>query len=318
MRIAQVYGGVIDDLLIYNLGFTAISSENLDINPPEQLLWKLSECTGVSFDRIRALTVRGWVPLLIDEIDPESNDFPTYVGGHSLLYPVSLRPLYQINNWVPWLRITPSQPIQGCRICMQEKPEPYRRLSWRMNWMMSCPKHGVMLEDTYWVTDENMNPIIGSPEPAPPEIIELDLLTAQAVEKGVVSLPRRKVHGGLWLRLLRALLDELCQPAFLLKRYRTNIVRIWERLGLEVRQGLRSIKVPFEMMQIEHQRLLMTAAGVAVQMIKNQDFKKKGHDVLLFQPLPISQKDLLSVPAEEENMQPEASGGIIDRNAFRT
>ena len=193
-RLANAYGYRRDDLLIYDLGFAAMSSEDLDINPPEQLLWKLSERTSVSFDKIRTLTVRGLTPLLIDDADPESNDFPTYAGGHSVLYPASLRPLQQIKPWVPWLRMPSSQMMQGFRICMQEKPEPYHRLSWRMSWMMSCPRHGVMLENTYWVTDERMNSLISKPEPAPPEFVELDRLTAQALVKGYVSLPRRKVH----------------------------------------------------------------------------------------------------------------------------
>ncbi len=300
-RLAHAYGYTSEDLLRYDLGFESISSIELDINPPERLLVELSKRTGVSFNQVRSLTVQGWVPLLIDGFDSVPNFFSTYAGGHSLLYPVSLRPLYEIKDWMPWLNMSTIQSVKGCRICMQEKPEPYYRLSWRMAWMMTCCTHRIMLEDVYWTAGIKMNTTVDKTISAPPELLALDNLTAQAVEKGEVSLPRRKVHGGVWIRLLRALVDELSLPAFPLKRYRPNIAKVWKKLGLEVRQGIRINSIPFEMMKFEQQIILMKAAGTAVQLMQDEQLKQKGNDAILFKPLPINQEDMLAVAQEHSS-----------------
>ena len=116
------------------------------------------------------------------------------------------------------------------------------------------------------------------------------------MEKGSVSLPLREVHGGVWLRLLRALIDELSLPAYLVRRYRPNIVEVWKRLGRKVRQGLPQSRVAFELMTPEHQIVVMRAAAAAVQLMREKRLKKSGDQAFLFQPLPIDPEDLLSSP----------------------
>jgi TniQ len=295
-RLAYVYGCSARDLLQYDLGFEPMSSAQLDVNPPEKLLENLSERTGVPFDRIRAMTARAWVPLLIDSVDSNSNGFRTYVGEHSILFPAPLRPLNGFKARTPWLSQCHLQRTFVCRSCLDEDPEPYRRISWRMAWMTTCPTHGVMLNNGYSGFGANATSVGSGASPAPPELIALDRLTVQAVEKGSVSLPLRKVHGGVWLRLLRALIDELSLPAYLVRRYRPNIVEVWKRIGRKVRQGLPQSRVAFELMTPEHQIVVMRAAAAAVQLMCEKRLKKSGDQALLFQPLPIDPEDLLSSP----------------------
>ncbi|GGT44153.1 hypothetical protein GCM10010176_104480 [Nonomuraea spiralis] len=69
--------------------------------------------------------------------------------------------------------------------------------------MLSCPTHGHRLEteQAFWRAEA-----LGQPAPdraAPEHILVTDRLTFQGLTSGTVSLPRRSVHVGVWLRLLR-------------------------------------------------------------------------------------------------------------------
>ncbi|MBP2233295.1 hypothetical protein J2847_006632 [Azospirillum agricola] len=65
-RLALSYGYQAKDILRFDLGVTAVADDELDLDPPAAVLVRLSERTGVSVDRIRAMTIQGWSPLLID------------------------------------------------------------------------------------------------------------------------------------------------------------------------------------------------------------------------------------------------------------
>ncbi|MBP2233489.1 hypothetical protein J2847_006830 [Azospirillum agricola] len=128
-----------------------------------------------------------------------------------------------------------------------------------------------------------------------PEVVALDQLTWQAVEDGVVDLPYRRVHGGMWLRLLRTLLDELNVVGKNLGQYRRVVAPIWRAQGLEFRQGFRFHWQPFEEMTSERQVSLLHLAAVAVDLLRNKRIKAAGVHAQLFQRLPISGSDLPSV-----------------------
>ena len=51
-----------------------------------------------------------------------------------------------------------------------------------------------------------------NPRTASKAIATMDRRTWQALTTGYVELPRRRIHAGLWFRLLRTLLDELNTP----------------------------------------------------------------------------------------------------------
>ncbi len=80
--------------------------------------------------------------------------------------------------------------------------------------MLSCPRHGCWLESYKskqgrfcgW---ENADI---APRKASDPIAAMDRRTWQALTTGYVELPRRRVHGGIWFRLLRGILDELNTP----------------------------------------------------------------------------------------------------------
>ena len=281
-RLASCYGYRSYDVLVYDLGFPALSPEQLDTDPPARLLECLAERSGISVERLSALTIQGWVPRLIDSLKPNLDRYPAYVREYALLYPIELRRDQAFYDWVPWMSAYRVGGKAACRFCLREDPEPYRRLSWRMAWMTSCPVHGILLEEIVVVAGQVLSEAVDEPVPAPSEILMLDCFTRQAIEEGMVSLPHTHVSDGIWLRVLRTLLDELSLPAAPLKQYRPTLSKIWGTLGLGIRQGMRSATIPFERLDSERQFLLMRVAGVAVELLMKGEFKRVGKDALLF------------------------------------
>ncbi|WP_143227457.1 hypothetical protein [Actinomadura mexicana] len=103
------------------------------------------------------------------------------------------------------------------------------------------------------------------PEPAPPDVVELDRRTHEAIATGRVTLPRRSVHAGVWFRLLRTLLDEVStSPAKVRKRSQAVLNTIWEAVGTPARAGL-SVWRPFEALDRDQQEAMLQAAAIAVR-----------------------------------------------------
>ena len=90
-RQASSYGYQSDDLLIHDLGLPTLSSEELDTSPPAQLLARLAKRSGISVERLSAMTIQGWVPQLIDSLKPDMESYSAYVREYELLYPIELR-----------------------------------------------------------------------------------------------------------------------------------------------------------------------------------------------------------------------------------
>ncbi|MBN0322084.1 transposase, partial [Pseudomonas aeruginosa] len=76
-----------------------------------------------------------------------------------------------------------------------------------------------------------------APRPADDAIACMDRRTWQALTTGFVELPRRRVHAGLWFRLLRTLLDELNTPLSHCGSCSASIRHVWERCGHPLRAG---------------------------------------------------------------------------------
>lgn len=316
-RQASCYGYRSEDVLRYDLGFPALSSEQLDINPPPLFLERLAERSGFSVERLRALTIQGWVPQLIDSLKPDAASYPKYVREYALLYPTEFREYQAFQDWVPWVSAHRMGGKAACRFCLREDPEPYRRLSWQMAWMSSCPVHGVLLEEIVVVAGQVLSEAVDEPIPTPSEILTLDRFTRQAIEGGKVALPHDPVPGGTWLRVLRTVLDELTLPAAPLKQYRPAIATIWGTLGLGVRQGMRRAAIPFERLDPERQFLLMRVAGVAVERLMKGQFKQVGKDAFLFRASP-GDHEKQSAPSppllpEQTSVPPSGEGSSYEQ-----
>jgi len=88
-RTARLYGLTVKDLLACNLGQPGITApEIVDRDPPAEMLAVLAERTGTNLAQLRAMTLAGWVPWLLDTHtrprEPQEA-FDTYVRQHSVL-----------------------------------------------------------------------------------------------------------------------------------------------------------------------------------------------------------------------------------------
>ena len=283
-----------DDLLKYDLGFHGDSSV-LNVNVPAELLTSLSNRTGMSEQKIRALTLASWEPLLFNDITEKESDFESYVHHYSLLLPLSNRKKYLPKQpWKPWF---PKSLVasKACPECIKNKPVGAMSLAWCLPIMLSCPIHQCVLRECYsyqgrhmyWPKESKL--II----PFSHAINTMDQRTWSALTTGKVALPRRTIHGGVWLRLLRTLLDELHISIPSTKPLHANIVNIWNSLGLIPRDGQARWQ-PYEELPPETQQLTLMAAAMAIEQIENGTIAPPGEQIYLFSPESVSSSDLPS------------------------
>ena len=102
----------------------------------------------------------------------------------------------------------------------------------------------------------------------PEPLLALDMLTHQGLITGVVSLPRRGVHVGVWLRLLRTLLDEVSiSTSRVRKRSVAVLEQIWDTVGCPPRAGL-AVWRPYETLDPTRQEAMLEAAATALDLIR--------------------------------------------------
>jgi hypothetical protein len=132
--------------------------------------------------------------------------------------------------------------------------------------MVGRREHGCHLEDRIDIglalLGERGLPVIAMAEPA----ATLDRYTHQAVMTGLVDLPGRTVHAGVWFRLLRSLLNELTLPTSILnQRNNATLDQVWRTAGLPERAGL-TVWRRYEHLPWTTQKHLLHAAAVALQL----------------------------------------------------
>ncbi len=92
----------------------------------------------------------------------------------------------------------------------------------------------------------------------------------QALTTGHVELPRRRIHAGLWFRLLRTLLDELNTPLSTCGTYAGYLRQIWECCGHPLRAG-QSLWRPYETLNPAVRLQMLEAAATAISLIEVRD-----------------------------------------------
>jgi TniQ len=130
--------------------------------------------------------------------------------------------------------------------------------------MTSCAGHGCRLKPEL---DVAFTALAGQvpPEPAAAHAAAMDRRTDQGLTTGLVTMPRRAVHAGVWFRLLRTLLDELSMPLSRVgARSGRALERIWRATGRPVRAGLKVWR-PFERLDWPRQEAMLEAAAGAAR-----------------------------------------------------
>lgn len=297
-RIANCYELTLDDLLKHDLGFHG-NADDLNSNVPAWLLALLSNRTGISEQNIYALTLSSWAPLLLNPLNTKEADFESYVHRYSLLLPLNSRKKFQPKQfWKPWLNTQPVIIAKACPVCIDSKPVGATSLAWCLPLMLSCPIHQCLLRSchvyqgshVYWTKENDLLISLSS------AINRMDQRTWSALTTGQVVLPYRTVHGGVWLRLLRTLLDELHIPASSSNPlYAKNIVDIWASLGLNPRGG-QARWHPYEVLPFKIQQQTLIAAAKVIARIENGSIIPPGKDIFLFLPEFVANEDLPSYP----------------------
>jgi hypothetical protein len=96
-----------------------------------------------------------------------------------------------------------------------------------------------------------------------------------------VELPRRRIHAGLWFRLLRTLLDELNTPLSHCGVCAGSVRYVWERCGHPLRAG-QSLWRPYEILDPAVQLQMLEAAATAIELIESKVVSPHGELAALF------------------------------------
>lgn len=277
LRVAAVYGMSLEQLVRHNLGaasFELVDRNDgaLDRDPPPGVLAALHERTGVPYEQLRAMTIAGWMPWLLDTLDPGvgAEAFDAYVRGDSVLLAPGEAPPRHPGRWRAWL---PAEPIRrACPQCIDgvDGQTAVFTLVSLIPLTISCPLHGYRLEATFgslgtFIAWQDPDMV---PTPADPRMAVMDRRTHEGLTTGTVTLPGRPVHVGVWLRLLRTLLDELNTPTSCVRASsRTSLQRIWRATGQRARAG-QTLWRPYEVFPWPVQQVMLHATATALDLIE--------------------------------------------------
>jgi hypothetical protein len=304
-RTALIYGLSIEDLVRHNLAVPGSDYADqpvdlLDVNTPAGILSSLTARTGVSLDRVRKMTIAGWAPWLLDtlEPDPEGNTtagaaFDTYVQQNSVLLRPKERRSRQVPGWRAWLPIDPKRNLmcRACPTCVSTAPPGafgFTLVS-QLPLTLTCPHHNSLLAPAFGATGiltgwERQDMRANA---APDSVNRMDSRTHDGMRNGMVSLPRRSVHVGVWFRLLRTLLDELSTPVSALGvRSFRNIQRIWQTVDHPERAGVRGPWRAYEALPWGAQQAMLEAAATALHLIEAGEITAYGTLAPLLTPEP--------------------------------
>ncbi len=296
-RIAAAHHISLEELLGNNLGnytFDVVDSTHrdidigIDIDPPVALLVALQERMGFHRGELHRMTVAGHMPWLLDTLEPsdDANAFMIYARQHQVLIAHPERPSPPTQGWRAWL---PRALLnRACRACATEPhPVPGLPLLSYLPITLTCRRHGCYFDaihssvDTLitWVDDEP------EPRPAPLTVQAMDQRTDDALTKGIVQLPCRSVHAGVWFRLLRTIIDELSTPITHSRRHTETLSQIWASIDRPPRGGQLAWR-PFESLAWPVQQLHLEAAAAAMAMIEDGTIQPAGVHGALFRTEP--------------------------------
>ena len=309
-RIASAYELCVDDLLVHDLGSSSMTDEQLDLDPPDELLALLSAHTGVAVERIRSMSIMGWMPKLIDSVRPPSQLFTTYVKQFSVLLSPDRRDDKLLKDWRPWIAEPRFASPMGCPHCLVLDDAPFLRLHWRLPITASCPEHGIFLEPISRIG--MWKPTLDAFElrSAPNTLRELDAITLHALTSGSATLPTVCMPAGTWLRLLRTILDELNTIAATARNEHRVLKAVWQATGLPMRVSA-SVSRPFEAMTCTQQVRFLQAAATSVSLVSNQDLAAFGPDVSLLGGVMVSEVDDAQRHAERWRQVGEAIDALM-------
>ena len=285
-RVARCYRMGLQEILEHDLGHGRL--DHLDMAPPAALLDALTRRSGFAPEQLRGLTLAGLTPWLLDRVDPgpDPGAYDLYVGQFSVLLPAGRHPSREVPGWRAWVAREPIP--RACPRCLEASGNRVLLLLWQIPLSVGCPVHGCRLE-RYLGTPGNFLAWEAehmSPSPVPEACVAMDRRTWQALAHGYVDLPRRRVHAGVWFRLLRSLVEDLLAARSRYPAQGRDLCWIWERSGHPIRAGLGAWR-PFESLDLSMQLRVLEAAATAMRMIETGELVGRGAQAGLFRPEPL-------------------------------
>src|SRR5215831_9760179 len=115
------------------IGYAAADGRPTRLSTATALLTRLTERTTVPVDALRAMTVEGYVPLLIDQLTPTPDLMQTYTGQYWFFVIPEGRESQRSPALVPW-QASAQRRMRTCPLCLCDDARPYRRIYWRLAW----------------------------------------------------------------------------------------------------------------------------------------------------------------------------------------
>jgi hypothetical protein len=294
-RTARLYRMNVKNLLIDAVGpDSSLLMWELDSNPPDTVLSALAERSGLDLARLRAMTLAGWMPWLLDKTWARSDDpqqiFDTYVRQNSVLLAPGEAGQDRFTNergrhggglWFP----TRPAATKACPACFLD-PDQGKALTWKLAIMAGCGEHGCHLVPARRVAQAARAGAPIQPVPVEEPVATLDRYTYEAFTTGRVVLPGRSVHAGVWFRMLRSLLDEVSLYLWECSESARVILKpIWEAAGQPPR-GAMTFWQPYERLDGTTQLAMLHAAGAAVRMAADETIIPRGVHGSALRPIP--------------------------------
>ena len=220
---------------------------------------------------------------MLDSLQAHRAGFDTYVRQFSVLLKPGNRSKHRAGPWIAWI---PGDRVQrACPSCVEDPGRRGLRLIWRLALSLSCPEHGLMLQECFGFPGEYFAWTKQDPAPrsASDAVLAMDRRTEQALATGQVELPGRSVHAGVWFRLLRTLLDELSTPVTYWGSRAPDLSLIWESSGHPVRAG-QAMWRPCETFPWPIQAQLLEASAHA-HLLEDGTVRGRGAHAGLFRPV---------------------------------
>jgi hypothetical protein len=295
-RLAKCYEMPVPQLLRHGLSLDPRvwedpAADDLDWDPPDELVWTLAQRTGAQVADLRLMTIAGWVPWLLDTLDPVEGPqaFGVYVRQHSVLLrhdrigfgrhnPDRIMRNDAPRAWRPWMRPrtagTWRLPGRVCPVCAAD-PSRGVPLAAALPLMLSCPEHRCRLEPE---TTVRVNQFMERPtplRPVPEAVTAMDRRTWEGLTTGAVTMLDHRTHVGMWLRLLRTLLHELAGYGF---NRRPDGSLMIEEVWLRARplRIARLLRRKYELLEQDQQDALLEATAVALGLSMNGEIRPMG------------------------------------------
>lgn len=250
----------------------------LDEYRSPDFLMRLSKASGISYHRLRQMTLARWVvPIHLNGGKYQfyhKEYYKAYITGFRCQKKVSAKKDFYIPS-LPWIDSDWQNAYRGCSACLASDQIPYERLTWRFGLVQSCPIHGLNL-----VPHSSRGIIRATQKPGAsvaqtripyPSLLKLDAMTTYALRNGSIELSNgRRVSAACWLRLVMGLADELLrvEEHYLHGYFCSPVYKsIWDRLGYPVPIKSRKRYAHLEPVWRRYHLQLFAAVGVLIDML---------------------------------------------------